>query len=175
MNAIEKERVTEIVTLHSEVAGYLRISLAKGIRIGELLTEQKAALKHGEFTPWIKANLPFTDRTAQNYMRLYSQRGLLKTENVSYLAEGYRLLCAPKEQDEVGSLYKQQFDLAVRARTLELEAGRTMIAMNRLLTPNPGHIITGTAEDDIVFHIEEGKLTVFKLSGKGFTQKSYKT
>jgi hypothetical protein len=70
--------------------------LDKAIRIGALLAEQKASLKHGEFIPWIKANLPFTERTAQNYMRLYDRREQLKNESVSYLNEAYRLLTAPK-------------------------------------------------------------------------------
>jgi hypothetical protein len=175
---VEQDRVSEIITLHNEIVSYLRMSVKKAIRIGELLSEQKACLQHGEFLPWIKANLSFTERTAQNYMRLYTQRDLLKNENVSYLAEGYRLFCAPKERDKGRSLYEQQFELAARSLKLECEAGKSMIAMNQLLMPKPAHVIIGTAEGDIIFHIENGNLTVFKLRGEvgeGFTEKSYKT
>jgi hypothetical protein len=65
-----RDRVTaqEIVKLHNEIIDALKMTLRKAIRIGELLTEQKQSLKHGEFAPWIKDNLPFTDRTAQMYM-----------------------------------------------------------------------------------------------------------
>ena len=48
--------------------------MEKAIELGGLLAEQKETLSHGEFTPWIEANLPFTDRTARNYMRLHDGR-----------------------------------------------------------------------------------------------------
>jgi DUF3102 family protein len=40
----------------------------KAIRIGALLTRQKANLEHGEWLPWIKANLGFSPDWAQNRM-----------------------------------------------------------------------------------------------------------
>lgn len=98
---LQVHRAEEITRLHQEIIGSLRTSLAKGIQIGELLTEQKESLKHGEFTSWIKENLPFTDRTARNYMRLHQRRDELKTESVSDLTDAYKLLSAPKETHEV--------------------------------------------------------------------------
>lgn len=96
---IDKTRIQEIVRLHSEVAGLLRQTLEKAIRIGQLLSEQKQTLKHGEFTPWIEANIPFTDRTARNYMRIYRERDRLKTEMVSDLKGAYALLTSSREED----------------------------------------------------------------------------
>ena len=92
MSDIERTRADTIIILHNEIIGHLTKSLEKAIRIGELLTEQKRTLKHGDFTNWILDNLPFTDRTARNYMRLYDNRDKLKTENVSDLASAYKLL-----------------------------------------------------------------------------------
>jgi len=94
MNEISgsRNRAGEIARLHDEIGGHLRTSLAKAIRIGELLAQQKADLPHGAFTAWITENLPFTDRTARNYMTLYEHREGLKTETVSVLQEAYRLL-----------------------------------------------------------------------------------
>ena len=37
-------------------------------------------------------NLPFTDRTARNYMRMYHERDRLKTETVSDLTGAYKLI-----------------------------------------------------------------------------------
>ena len=96
MANIEKDRMSEITELHNEIEDHLRSSLEKAIRIGELLTDQKTTLEHGEFTPWIKVSLPFTDRTARNYMKLYRERDRLKTEAVSDLKSAYKLLAAPK-------------------------------------------------------------------------------
>jgi hypothetical protein len=64
--------------------------------MGHLLSEQKAGLKHGEFIPWVKANLPFAERTARNYMRCHRERDRLKTATVADLKSVYRLLAKPK-------------------------------------------------------------------------------
>lgn len=179
MADIEMNRINEIASLHSQIGGLLKLSLDKAIRIGELLTEQKASLKHGEYMPWVKANLPFTERTAQNYMRLYNQREQLKNENVSHLNEGYRLLQGLGAAAKPKGLLQQLQDLAERKLRLERDAGGAMNEINRLLTPMPGHTIVGVGDEHIVFHIEcvpKGKaheLVVYKLSGEfggGFTE-----
>jgi len=96
MNDLERNRVDEICSLHTEIAGSCRMALDKAIRIGELLAEHKASLPHGEFGRWIQEHLPFSDRTARNYMRCYESRELLKTESVSGLGTAYLLLTQPK-------------------------------------------------------------------------------
>ena len=101
MKEIEKSHVEEVRRLHGEILNSFRLSLEKGIRIGELLTEQKEALKHGEFTTWVNENLPFTDRTARNYMRVYHERDKLKTESVSDLKGAYEFLIEHKKKDVV--------------------------------------------------------------------------
>lgn len=82
----------EIVRLHGEILDAYRGSIEKGFRIGELLTEQKAKLDHGEWLTWLEENVPFTDRTARNYARLYDQRDRFKEENIAALGAAYRLL-----------------------------------------------------------------------------------
>jgi len=91
----------EIGRLHIEVLSCVKVGLETAIRIGELLTQQKEKLGHGYFTRWINANLPFTDRTARNYMRLYEGRDRLKTETVSVLTEGYKLLAFPGDKTKL--------------------------------------------------------------------------
>jgi hypothetical protein len=91
-------RAAEIIRLHDEVTGHLKTSLEKAIRIGELLTDQKESMAHGAFTPWVKENLPFTDRTARNYMHLHRERDRLKTETVSDLKTAYKMLSPPKSE-----------------------------------------------------------------------------
>ena len=92
----ELDAISEIVALHSEVVTAARTTLDKAIRIGALLTEQKASLKHGQWLPWMEANLPFDRRTATNYMAVYDKR-----EIVSHLdspADAYRLLADGKDK-----------------------------------------------------------------------------
>jgi len=66
-----KAVVTEIKEIHFTLEGYYEKSVAGAIRIGELLTQIKAELPHGQFTGWIEENLPFTVRTAQRFTKIY--------------------------------------------------------------------------------------------------------
>src|SRR5262245_35586511 len=59
-----ESRAQKINKLHDGIIDALRKSVDKAIEIGELLTEQKAALAHGEWLPWLKANIKFAERTA---------------------------------------------------------------------------------------------------------------
>ena len=99
MNAIEKRRVCEIISLHNEIIGHFRKGIQKAIRIGELLVKQKASLRYGEFMKWIEDNLPFTDRTARRYIMLYENRERVRSDNLSdlKLSHCYRLLAEPSE------------------------------------------------------------------------------
>jgi len=101
MRELEKPRAEEITRLHKEIVGHLRQSLDKAIRIGELLAEQKASLKHGEWGSWIDENISFTDRTARNYMRLYRKRDLIKTEGVSDLKQAYLVIAKPLQLEQL--------------------------------------------------------------------------
>ncbi len=55
---------------HEAAQTSARQAVAHAIRAGELLLQAKAALPHGEFGPWLTANVEFSERTAQGYMRL---------------------------------------------------------------------------------------------------------
>jgi hypothetical protein len=88
----EESREEKIKRLHLETSSYLTIALWKAVEIGQLLTEQKEELKHGEFMPWIKANMPFSTATARNYMRLWERREDLKLLTVSNLKTAYKVV-----------------------------------------------------------------------------------
>lgn len=107
----EKDSSAEIIQLHNSITNNLKRSLSDALKIGQLLLEQKKKLKHGDFTEWIKVNLPFSDRTARNYINLHQNRGRLKTESVSVLSQAYKLLAHesddPDYEKELLELYKQ--------------------------------------------------------------------
>ncbi len=71
------------------------MTLDKAIRIGELLQEQKAGLKHGEWLPWVKENLPFSERLARDYMRFYNKREELKTAKIADLDDARKYITPP--------------------------------------------------------------------------------
>jgi hypothetical protein len=90
----------EINRLHSEILAAARTTIQKAIRIGELLVEAKQNAGHGNWLPWIKADLEFSERTATNYMRVYENRDRLKSANVADLTGAY-VLIADKESPAI--------------------------------------------------------------------------
>jgi len=90
------DNVPEIRKLHSELQGVLQNALDKAIRLGDLLSQEKARLKHGQWLPWLKTWCPFHERTATNYIRVFQNRERLKSETVSDLTGAYKLLAPPE-------------------------------------------------------------------------------
>jgi hypothetical protein len=91
----QQSAVREITCLHDDIIQTARTTLDKAIRIGELLVGVRAGLNHGEWLPWIKSNLPFSDRTVRNYIRCFEEREHLKSETISNLTDAYKLLEEP--------------------------------------------------------------------------------
>ena len=98
-----RARKDEIIRLHKELGGMLTQSLKTAILLGGLLTEQKASLPHGQFQSWASENLPFTNRTARRYMRLYDGREQIKTDSVSDLTEAHRLMSPSAETTHISN------------------------------------------------------------------------
>jgi hypothetical protein len=53
-----------------------RMTVDKAARIGELLTQVKASLPHGQWLPWLKANVEFGHTQASMYMRAFETQKL---------------------------------------------------------------------------------------------------
>jgi Protein of unknown function (DUF3102) len=113
---------TEINRLHGEICEAARTSIGKAIRIGELLTQVRSTLKHGEWLPWLKENVGFSRQTADNYRRIYEKREDIKLLNVGNLSEAYRALANPQnepEKDSVDEYELVQFRLWKLKRRLD--------------------------------------------------------
>jgi hypothetical protein len=54
--------------IEKDLQSALRTDTKNVLRIGALLLEAKAQVKHGEWLPWLEAQTGFSERTAQNYM-----------------------------------------------------------------------------------------------------------
>jgi hypothetical protein len=103
MNALTTNRLHEIAETvkaeHAEIEIAMRESLARAVKVGELLTEAKQLVKHGEWGKWITDNCQFSERTAQNYMRIHERfPELAKAQPVADLTyrEAVGLLAEPK-------------------------------------------------------------------------------
>ena len=77
----------EINAEHERAFGKAREALGHARRAGELLLQAKTAVEHGEWLPWLAANVAFSERTARGYMRLASHWDelLAKTATVADL------------------------------------------------------------------------------------------
>jgi hypothetical protein len=103
----------EVNRLHGEICDTARTTVEKAIRIGQLLAEQKGHLKHGEWLPWLDANVTFTDRTARNYLRVFENREQLKLENVSDLAGAYAAMLPQKAAESLQAAPPDEADIIV--------------------------------------------------------------
>jgi hypothetical protein len=81
------------------------VSLAR--EAGELLIQAKAQVGHGQWANWLKANVQFSERTAQGYMRLVRELPKLDDEKAQRVAVMplRQALKAIADQDEVGVAY----------------------------------------------------------------------
>jgi Pyruvate/2-oxoacid:ferredoxin oxidoreductase delta subunit len=91
---VVKDSADEINQLHEANCTHARQTIENAIRIGELLSMERAKRKYGEWLPWLEASIKFSRKTADNYQRIYNQRS--KLVNVINLTEAYRI-SLPKE------------------------------------------------------------------------------
>ena len=89
-----------------------RRSYEEAIKAGEKLIKAKELVGHSSWLKWIHKNLPFSEDTAENYMRAYRHKDEPEFRNVRNLSEAYqkiRLIVAkPKKPKEI----KQKRDTA---------------------------------------------------------------
>jgi hypothetical protein len=111
--------VRELQELEAEIIRHARDALTNAIRCGEILSQVRETLKHGEFLEWIQEFAPFSRRSAYNYIRLFDNKDDLKLANVANLSDAYSaLLAAPIiESGEPQKLHEPNFhSQAVRLR-----------------------------------------------------------
>ena len=86
------------------------VSLAR--EAGELLIKAKAQVEHGQWAEWLKANVPFSERTAQGYMRLVRELPKLDPEKAQRVAVMplRKALRAIADQDDVRVEYDPEFE-----------------------------------------------------------------
>lgn len=123
----------EIKRLHTDIIGHARQSLETAIRIGEILSQVRSVLKHGQWQGWIEDNLPFTYRTAHRYVSIYDRRDQIKNDNLSLFGEAYALLESPNgSSSQPQQLHESNF------WTRNVKMGQTYFGfINRELKDHP--------------------------------------
>jgi hypothetical protein len=90
---------TAINEAHQRAFGKAREALDHARHAGDLLHEAKASMQHGEWLPWLKENIKFSERTAQAYMRLAARWDELQKKSATAadlpLRDALKVLSAP--------------------------------------------------------------------------------
>ena len=137
-------RAPEINKLHGDFCrGLRKLMTEKAVRIGELLIAQKKECGHGNWLPWIEANLEFSIATAQEYMRCFDNKSLLNTDHGKYLTvhQLANALAKPSQQE----LEQKQ------ARKKELEEKANAVAKERLEAEKLQHAEEVIENDEVEF------------------------
>jgi len=66
-------RTPEVIA--AEIRALTSTMLTSVIEIGRRFVEAKAMLPHGQFGPWLESSTGYSQRTANNYMRLFEEYG----------------------------------------------------------------------------------------------------
>jgi hypothetical protein len=80
----------QINAKHVEAETALRAGLERAREAGLLLIAAKAQLAHGAWLPWLKANVRFSKRTAQAYVRIAREWDRLAAKSATVALLGYR-------------------------------------------------------------------------------------
>ena len=102
-----EELAAQINAAHFECEQALKAGLGHALKVGKLLVVAKQRLGHGNWLSWLKANVTFSDRTAQGYMRVAKRWTELeaKAQRVADLPyrQAVALLCAPTTEEPATS------------------------------------------------------------------------
>lgn len=101
-----KDIAAEIIKKHLQLQEQQLGTLELAISIGDMLTDTKLEIGHGQFTPWIQENLPFSIRTAQKYMSVFSKKDLFHKLGADGLNEAYLLISPVSEEDKDVHVHK---------------------------------------------------------------------
>jgi hypothetical protein len=93
-------------------------SIASIFECGDLLTEAKAKLKHGEFQKMIEHSLPFKPRTAEMLMRIAADKRLTNPKHASLLPPSWYVLY------RLSTLSDEDFEAAIVDGTINPEMRR---------------------------------------------------
>lgn len=98
MDAVFEERDIEVIT--EEINFYKRQAGSAILEIGKRLVEAKEQLTHGEWLPWLEKKVAFSERSAQQYMRLWKEYGKSALSADLSVSKALVLLALPESERE---------------------------------------------------------------------------
>lgn len=80
---------SDIIKAHHTFMASMRSSMQAAIDAGEQLLKAKEHIEHGGFQRWIEGNMPFSLRTAQNYMKIAKKQDVIEEKGAKMLSHAY--------------------------------------------------------------------------------------
>jgi hypothetical protein len=176
---------TRINRKYRQVESSARSTVEAGIELGGMLLEKKTALRHGEWLPWVRAYFEGSERQAQRFMQLYSERDKLlqNPTRVSDLGfrEALRAISPPSKEDQkedstkLGKKFAKWFAAFPETALTPEEPGQDAITRKRVEGPLRGASDHGavpaeprepTANETKVWSDEERELLARLQSGE---------
>jgi hypothetical protein len=84
------EIAAQINAGHQQVQNAIRASLERARDVGQLLIKAKGQCQHGQWLPWLKANVKFSERTAQNYVNVAKRWNEIESKSATVADLSYR-------------------------------------------------------------------------------------
>lgn len=94
----EQPAARDIETITGEILDAKRAGGEAILTIGQRLAEAKAMLDHGEWLPWLTERVEFSERSAQNFMRLAREWSNPQTLADLGASKALTLLALPEEE-----------------------------------------------------------------------------
>lgn len=104
----------DIETITSEILGLKKTAGEAILAIGQRLIEAKSLLAHGEWLPWLTEQVEFSERSAQNFMRLAREWSNPQTLADLGAAKALVLLALPEPEREAFLAEVPAEDMSVR-------------------------------------------------------------
>lgn len=104
----------DIETITSEILGLKKTAGEAILAIGQRLIEAKSLLAHGEWLPWLTEQVEFSERSAQNFMRLAREWSNPQTLADLGAAKALVLLALPEPEREAFMAEAPVEDMSVR-------------------------------------------------------------
>jgi len=93
---LSNAEIAEIKSNHGDITRQAKTAFSEAIRNGELLSKARSQLKDGDWGDWIETVLPFSRRTAENYIRVFNNQKLLESDTTFDLSAAYAKLISKK-------------------------------------------------------------------------------
>ena len=101
MNDLTLDRLgAEINEQHTLAIQHASKALEHAFTCGELLIEAKSKARHGQWLPWLRENISFSERTCQAYMRLVQRKRQIRSSAADLSVRGaLQHLSTPRRHD----------------------------------------------------------------------------